>query len=126
MAGRTAALAQDRYTRNRDFILEEHPTPRSLLHNATLLINEEVTVFGLRLWGSPVTPLYGGAFGLSSAVDRRKLYADIPVGLDVLVTHSPPFGVLDSAPDGIHAGCRETSRCFLYLLVFHRSPRIRP
>src|ERR1700722_2149613 len=90
---------------NHDFILEEHPMPSTLLRNAVLLIDEELEVLGLRIWGSPVTPLYGGAFGRSSTADRRRLYANIPVGIDVLVTHGPPLGVLDSAPDGRHAGC---------------------
>lgn len=92
---------------NHDFALEEHPFPKSLLQNATVLINEEITVLGLKIWGSPVTPLYGGAFGLISAADRRKLYRDTPTGLDLLVTHGPPYGILDYAPNGIHHGCRE-------------------
>jgi Icc-related predicted phosphoesterase len=92
---------------NHDFILEDHPTPRFLLRNAIVLIDEELDVLGLRIWGSPVTPLYGGAFGRSSTADRKRLYAKIPAGIDVLVTHGPPFSVLDSAPDGTHAGCRE-------------------
>jgi hypothetical protein len=33
---------------------------------------------GLRVWGSPVTQLYGVAFGLSSAEGRRQLYAKFP------------------------------------------------
>ena len=55
---------------------------------------------GLKVWGSPVTPLYGGAFGRTSAKDRVALYASIPHDLDVLVTHGPPYGVLDAAPGG--------------------------
>jgi Icc-related predicted phosphoesterase len=63
---------------------------------------------GLRIWGSPVTPMYGGAFGVSSAVDRKKLYAQIPWDIDVLISHGPPFGILDTAPiSGSHEGCRE-------------------
>lgn len=90
---------------NHDSALEEHPFPHSLFQNAALLINEETAALGLKFWGSPVTPLYGGAFGLCSA-DRRKLFANIPAGLDVLVTHGPPYGVLDFAPGGMHMGCR--------------------
>jgi hypothetical protein len=90
---------------NWEFMFEEHPAPHFLLRNAVVLIDEELDVFGLRIWGSPVTAHYGGAFGRSSAADRKRLYANIPIGIDVLVTHGPPFGVLDSAPDGRHAGC---------------------
>jgi Icc-related predicted phosphoesterase len=93
---------------NHEFFLEADPSERSLLSNATVLINEGVEVEGLRLWGSPVTPMYGGAFGLSSAKDRKRLYARIPPDIDVLITHGPPFGILDTDPvSGLHEGCRE-------------------
>jgi hypothetical protein len=83
-----------------------------------VLIDEGIEVDGLRIWGSPVTPLYGGAFGLSSAADRRRVYARIPEDTDVLITHGPPFGILDSSPDsGLHSGCRE---------LFDAVMRLRP
>ena len=103
---------------NHEFFLESDPTRRSLISNATVLINEGIEIQGLRIWGSPVTPLYGGAFGLSSSEDRRRLYAQIPEDIDVLVTHGPPYGILDSSPDsGMHSGCRE---------LFDAVMRVRP
>ncbi len=62
----------------------------------------------MRIWGSPVTPLYGGAFGLSSANDRRWLYDQIEPGIDILITHVPPFGIPDRArSSNINSGCPE-------------------
>jgi Icc-related predicted phosphoesterase len=93
---------------NHEYFLEADPSARSLLSNATLLINEGAEIKGLRIWGSPVTPSCGGAFGLSLAEDRRHLYAKIPEDTDVLVTHGPPLGMLDSPPGTeFHGGCRE-------------------
>lgn len=93
---------------NHEFFLEADASRRSLLSNATILINEGIDVHGLRLWGTPVTPLYGSAFGLSSPEDRKRLCGQIPEDTDILISHGPPFGILDSAPDsGLHAGCRE-------------------
>ena len=93
---------------NHEFFLEADPSERSLLSNATLLINEGVEIEGLRIWGTPVNPLYGGAFGLSSAKDRKRLYAEIPQNTDVVISHGPPYGILDTAPvSGLHQGCRE-------------------
>jgi len=93
---------------NHEFFLEADPSRRYLMNNATVLINESIEIEGLRIWGSPATPLYGGAFGLSSAADRRRLYAEIPEDTDVLITHGPPFGILDIVPDsGLHSGCHE-------------------
>jgi Icc-related predicted phosphoesterase len=103
---------------NHEFFLEIDPSRRSLISNATVLINEGIEIQGLRIWGSPVTPLYGGAFGVSSAEDRRRLYARIPENTDVLITHGPPYGVLDSeANSGLHSGCRE---------LFDAVMRVRP
>jgi Icc-related predicted phosphoesterase len=92
---------------NHEFFLEADPSERFMLDNAIVLINERMEIEGLRIWGSPVTPLYGGAFGLRSAKDRKRLYAQIPHDIDVLVSHGPPFGILDTAPTGLHEGCRE-------------------
>lgn len=93
---------------NHEFFLEADPRRRSLLTNATVLINEGIEIDGLRIWGSPTTPLYGGAFGLSSPEDRKRLYARIPDGTDILITHGPPYGILDMAPgSSMHSGCRE-------------------
>jgi len=93
---------------NHEFFLEQEPSCRSMLDNAIVLIDEGTEIEGLRIWGSPVTPMYGGAFGLSSAADRKRLYARIPWDIDVLVSHGPPFGILDTAPmSGSHEGCRE-------------------
>jgi Icc-related predicted phosphoesterase len=93
---------------NHEFFLEADSSESRLLSNATVLINEGIEVDGLRIWGLPVTPMYGGAFGMSSAKDRKKLYAQIPQNIDVLVSHGPPYGILDSDPvSGLHAGCPE-------------------
>lgn len=93
---------------NHEFFLEADPSRRRLISNATLLINESVEVAGLKIWGSPMTPLYGGAFGRSSAKDREGIYSQIPGDTDILVTHGPPYGVLDKASDSNdHAGCHQ-------------------
>jgi Icc-related predicted phosphoesterase len=93
---------------NHEFFLEADPCERSLLSNATVLINEGINVHGLRIWGTPITPMHGGAFGLSSATDRERVYALVPQDTDVLISHGPPFGILDTAPvSGLPQGCRE-------------------
>ena len=65
---------------NHEFLLEGDDQAARRLSNATLLINRGVEACGLRIWGSPVTALYGGAFGLSSIPDRRRIYQQIPSG----------------------------------------------
>lgn len=93
---------------NHEFFLEADPSKRRLISNGILLINEGVEIMGLKIWGSPVTPQYGGAFGRNSPRERVSLYSTIPDETNILVTHGPPYGLLDSAPASTHhAGCPE-------------------
>jgi Icc-related predicted phosphoesterase len=39
---------------------------------------------------------------MPSAADRRRLYSTIPDDIDILITHGPPFAVLDLAPGSNH------------------------
>jgi Icc-related predicted phosphoesterase len=90
---------------NHEFLLED-PQHRPAITNATLLIDAGIEIEDIRIWGSPVTPLYGGAFGMSSGSDRKRVWAKIPDGTDILITHTPPFGFLDrEAGSDEHQGC---------------------
>jgi len=92
---------------NHDSIVED-ASRRSLITNATLLINESVEIMGLKFWGSPTTPLLGEAFGVVSDTARAKLYSRIPADTDILVTHGPPYGILDQAHGSDrHEGCQQ-------------------
>ena len=104
---------------NHEFILEE-PRNRGAITNAILLVDTGVEVEGISIWGSPVTPLYGGAFGKSNPEDRQRHWAQIPERLDILVTHDPPFAILD------HGGSSERREGCPQLLeaVFRVLPRV--
>jgi Icc-related predicted phosphoesterase len=92
---------------NHDFIVEA-ASRRALITNATLLINQSVEIMGLKFWGSPATPLLGEAFGVVSDTARAKVYSLIPADTDILVTHGPPYGILDQAPGSDrHEGCHQ-------------------
>jgi Icc-related predicted phosphoesterase len=104
---------------NHEFILEE-PRNRGTITNATLLVDSGVEVEGLKIWGSPTTPLYGGAFGMSRPEDRKRHWKQIPDDLDILITHGPPFAILD------HGGSAERREGCPQLLeaVFRAFPRL--
>jgi predicted phosphodiesterase len=81
---------------NHEYPIEAEPDKwRRRLSNATLLLNEAITIEGIKLWASPVTPLRGGAFGISDEAERETLWSTIPDDTDILVTHGPPQGILD-------------------------------
>ncbi|MGA2606219.1 MAG: metallophosphatase domain-containing protein [Terriglobia bacterium] len=104
---------------NHEFILEEQRN-RGAITNAILLVDSGVEIEGLKIWGSPTTALYGGAFGKSRPEDRKRLWAQIPDGLDILITHTPPFAILD------HGGSAERREGCPQLLeaVFRAFPRL--
>ena len=47
--------------------------------------------------GFPSHSLYGGAFGISDPRGRALHYAQIPADTHILITHSPPYGILETA-----------------------------
>jgi Icc-related predicted phosphoesterase len=84
---------------NHEFFIESDPKRRSLFDNANVLIDESIEIEGLTIYGSPMTPLYGAAFGKSSPKDRERHWSKVPDDTHALVTHGPPFGILDLSPD---------------------------
>jgi len=98
---------------NHDLMFERHPgAARELLGNAIYLENSGVEVAGLKIWGSPVQPEFNNwAFNVARGEAIRRYWKMIPPGTDVLVTHGPPFGVLDkSHPSTAHLGCEELAK----------------
>lgn len=83
---------------NHEFAFDADPGLRRLITNGTLLLNESAMIGPAKVWASPMTVHYRGAFGQSNVADRAKAYAAIPMDTDILVTHGPPYGVLDSSP----------------------------
>jgi Icc-related predicted phosphoesterase len=93
---------------NHEQYLVRDPRLRSLTPNGTVLMNGKLSIKGLKLWASPVTSLSSSAFAIPEAKDRARLYSQIPSDTDILITHGPPYGILDCSPgDSKHSGCRE-------------------
>src|SRR4030095_16002792 len=81
---------------NHDWLFERTPNlARRLLTNARYLEDELIEVMGLRLYASPWQPRYfDWAFNLDRGAEIRRKWGLIPEGLDLLVTHGPPAGIL--------------------------------
>lgn len=83
------------------------------------LNNSGIEIEGKKFWGSAITPrFYNWAWNKDSQTDYSlkpnhpqydsiKPYWDmIPAGTDVLITHGPPYGILDiSIYSHTHCGC---------------------
>ena len=94
---------------NHDFCFQEQPTAaRGRITNAVYLEDSSATVRGLTVYGSPWQPWFGGwAFNLPRGPELTAVWAKIPAGTDVLVTHGPPAGILDCTHRGECVGCAD-------------------
>jgi Icc-related predicted phosphoesterase len=67
---------------------------------AVLLIDEGYEFGGKKFYGTPWTPMfYNWAFMDSEAALANK-FLGIPEGLDMLISHGPPLGILDLVQNG--------------------------
>lgn len=96
---------------NHDWLFESNPeAARKLIpENVCYLQDSETTIGGLRIYGSPWQPEFcEWAFNLKRGWPLRKKWEMIPAGIDILVTHGPPMGILDWSKFGNeHAGCAD-------------------
>lgn len=69
------------------------------VENIHYLENESVTIRGIKFYGSPITPRFGQwAFMLPrDSEEIRDCWSQIPEDTDVLITHGPPYGILDQS-----------------------------
>jgi len=70
---------------------------RAMLTAVTYLEDSGVTIDGVKFYGSPWQPEHRfWAFNLARRCPELKAkWAAVPDDTDVLITHSPPFGILD-------------------------------
>lgn len=96
---------------NHDTVFEKCPGAALGLvpESVTYLEDSEVTIDGLRIYGSPWTPEFmNWAFNVRRGRPIQKKWDLIPAGLDILITHGPPMGILDRVwGQEEHLGCRE-------------------
>lgn len=72
-----------------------------------ILHDDRCVLGGLTFYGTAWQPRFGEwAFNVPRGEDLRKKYAKIPAETDVLMTHSPPLGILDRTPTRRHVGAR--------------------
>ncbi len=90
---------------NHDFLFQDDREQAvAMLSAGTYVEDELVEIDGVKIYGSPWTPtFFDWAFMKDRGEPIRKMWDMIPEGLDILVTHGPPKGVLDFC--GQHVGC---------------------
>lgn len=97
---------------NHDWVFQNrNMAARMALTNATYLQDEEITIDGLKFYGSPWQPEFcNWAFNLPRGAALKRVWDRIPVDTDVLITHGPPFEVLDLTNQMMRVGCEELAK----------------
>lgn len=84
---------------NHDTFMEDEPVATQHLAseaNVSLLNASGVQIDGINFWGSPITPRFmHWSFMLDEGAPIEAHWQQMPANTDVLITHGPPYGVLD-------------------------------
>lgn len=104
---------------NHDIALQREPAARHELGDVYYLEDSGVTIGGVHFWGSPWTPDFfpdRWAFNQTRGEVSAERWKLIPDDTNVLITHGPPHGILDTCVsiedphEMVHAGCEELAK----------------
>ncbi|MEM6730766.1 MAG: metallophosphatase domain-containing protein [Myxococcota bacterium] len=99
---------------NHDFCFERESESRvacDLLEGSHYLQDASVTLNGFTFYGSPWQPwFFDWAFNLRRGPALAEQWEKIPDETDVLVTHGPPYSILDETHSGECVGCEDLMR----------------
>lgn len=95
---------------NHDFMFEVRGREmrEHIPDNIIYLENSGTKINGIKFWGSPVQPEFNDwAFNVERGTKIKKYWNMIPNDTNVLITHGPPFGILDKTIRSENVGCEE-------------------
>jgi len=72
---------------------------KNFITHATYLQDESLTVEGIHIYGTPLTTSSHMAFSCRSSLISEK-FSKIPKNTDIVLTHLPPYNILDGAHGG--------------------------
>ncbi len=94
---------------NHDFFFEKESQENidSIIPSNIIYLNDSgIEIEGIKIWGSPIQPwFYDWAFNRKRREEINKHWELIPKDTDILITHGPPFGILDETLRGERVGC---------------------
>jgi Icc-related predicted phosphoesterase len=96
---------------NHDFFFEKASQKEldQIIPDDIIYLNDSgIAINGINIWGSPITPkFHNWAFNRTRGPAIRKHWEMIPDDTDLLITHGPPYGILDQLADETHIGCKD-------------------
>lgn len=109
---------------NHDGLIEKGEVTIENASNIHYLCDSGMEFTGLKIWGSPYTRRFPGqnkacmAFSVQSEFQLKDHFDLIPNNTDILITHTPPFGILDECING------RVGSEMLRQVVFRIKPRL--
>jgi Icc-related predicted phosphoesterase len=76
------------------------------------LENNSITIDGIKIWGSPVSPWFFGeywAFNKHRGDEIKAVWDTIPEDTEIIIVHGPPHGYGDLLEEGERVGSKELS-----------------
>ena len=99
---------------NHDFFFEKQgkTTITETIPEEIIYLNDSgITIEGLNIWGSPIQPEFmDWAFNRKRGAEIKHHWDLIPNNTDILITHGPPYGILDKNMREKHTGCEELKK----------------
>lgn len=93
---------------NHDEHLEEHGRDSPYLApypDVIYLDGSGAEIMGLKIWGSAVQPRTFDMAFTRNRTQLKEAWDKAPSDADIIVSHCPPYGILDRNVNGEHAGC---------------------
>ena len=83
---------------NHDACFAKHPIEARQIvaeRGITYLQDDWVAIEGIKFWGIPWTPIFLDWYFMANEEKRIEKWGLIPDDVDVIISHGPPYGVLD-------------------------------
>ena len=88
----------DRYCETLPSYMTKDVFERYYEQGVRYLHNECIDIEGLKIYGTPYQPYFcNWAFNISDSEELYNIYKLIPKDIDILITHTPPFDILDKS-----------------------------
>ena len=85
---------------NHDGQFDEPYLAKQLLSNATVLLDDIAEYKGFIIYGSPYTIEFGNWWFMKTREELAEHWKRIPDKSDIVITHMPPYGILDNIIEG--------------------------
>jgi Icc-related predicted phosphoesterase len=106
---------------NHDRRFQEKPEEiPELTSNYIFMHEKEIIINGLKFYGSGNSPWFGGwGYNCHRGKEIAEKWKMIPDDTDILITHGPPYQILDCSEQGENVGCEELAK-----RVFEIKPKL--